>query len=71
MTKSLKHSNADGETAKVLAALLLRAETQGVKPFHSLVDYAGEPEMTADFDVDAFLCDVREDRDRPSGRGPE
>jgi hypothetical protein len=51
-----------------LAALLRRAEAEGVKPFNSLEDYAGEPEMTADFDVDAFLREVREDRDRPTNQ---
>ena len=69
MTKSLKHTTPDSESAKVLAALLRRAEAEGVKPFNSLADYAGEPEMTADFDVDAFLHEVREDRDRPSNQG--
>jgi hypothetical protein len=68
MTKSLKHTTADGESARVLAALLRRAEAEGVKPFNSLEDYAGEPEMTADFDVDAFLREVREDRDRPTNQ---
>ena len=66
MTNSLKHTSADDETAKVMARLLLRAEAVGVKPFNSLADYAGEPEMTADFDVDAFLREMRDDRDRPS-----
>ena len=46
--------------------LLRRAEAQGVKPFASLEDFAGDPKLTADFDVDAFLRQVREDRDRPS-----
>lgn len=71
MTKSFKHTTADGESTKVLAALLRRAEAEGVKPFNSLADYAGEPEMTADFDVDVFLRLMREDRDRPSISGQE
>lgn len=31
----------------------------------------GDPEMTADFDVDAILRHVREDRDRPSNGSVE
>ena len=69
MTKSLKHTTPGGESAKVLAALLRRADAEGVKPFNSLADYAGEPELTADFDVDAFLRELREDRERPSNQG--
>lgn len=70
MTKSLKkNSGADAETAKALAALMRRAEIEGVKPFSSLEVYSGAPEMTADFDVDAFLRQVREDRDRPASQG--
>jgi hypothetical protein len=72
MTKSLnRNTNADGETAKALAGLLRRAETDGVKPFSSLEDYSGAPELIADFDVDAFLRQVREDRDRPANQGHE
>lgn len=55
------------EIAKARADVLRRAEVQGVKPFMSLEDFAGEPETTADFDVDGFLRQVREDRDRSSG----
>jgi len=70
MTKSLKkNTSADDQTAKVMAGLLRRAENEGVKPFTSLEDYAGEPEIIADFDVDSFLRQVREDRDRPSHSG--
>ncbi len=54
------------ETAR--AELLRRAEAQGVKPITSLEDLAGDPEMTADFDVEEFLRQVREDRDRSSTR---
>jgi hypothetical protein len=57
-------ANHDREAAR--ADLLRRAEAQGVKPFASLEDFAGDPKLTADFDVDAFLRQVREDRDRPS-----
>jgi hypothetical protein len=61
----------DREVGEIRAELLRRAETQGVKPITSLEDLAGDPEMTADFDVDEFLRQVREDRDRPSRRSVE
>lgn len=57
------------ETAQRRADLLARAEAQGVKPFTSIDDFAGDPELTADFDVEEFLCQVREDRDRIANRG--
>ena len=50
------------------AELLRRAEAQGIKPFTSLEDLSGDPALTADFDVEAFLLQVRADRDSPSGR---
>jgi hypothetical protein len=59
---------AEREAERARADLLRRAEAQGIKPFTSLEDFAGDPALTADFDVDAFLRQVREDRDRPSGR---
>lgn len=59
------------EIAKARAEVLRRAEAQGVKPFTTLEDFAGDAEMTADFDVDEFLRQVREDRDRPSIRSIE
>lgn len=59
------------EAAKKRAALLARAEAQGVKPFTSVEDFAGDPELTADFDVDVFLRQVRDDRDRPARRSSE
>jgi len=73
MTTTLKDADRDREheTARARADLLRRAEAQGIKPFTSLEDFAGDPEMTADFDVDAFLRQVREDRDRPSSRSAE
>lgn len=60
--------NRDRQVAEARAELLRRAEAHGVKPISSLEDLAGDPEMTADFDVDEFLRQVREDRDRPSTR---
>ncbi len=71
MTTTLKDADRERETARARADLLFRAEAQGVKPFTSLEDFAGDPEMTADFDVDAFLRQVREDRNRPSSRSVE
>lgn len=61
----------DHEAAKARADLLRRAELQGIRPFTSLDDFAGDPEFTADFDVDEFLREVREDRDHPSERTVE
>ena len=53
-------------SAKARADLLCRAEAQGVNAFASLDDVADDPEMVTDFDVDAFLQQVREDRDSQS-----
>ncbi len=50
------------ETAKARTAVMRRAEAQSVMPFTSLDDFTGDPELTADFDVDKFLRQVREDR---------
>jgi hypothetical protein len=54
------------ETAKARAEIMHQAKAQGVRPFTSFEVFAGDAEMTADFDVDEFLRLVREDRDRPS-----
>ncbi len=65
MTTTINQSEFDtADTAAARAEVLHRAEVQGVKPFTSLEDFAGAPEMTADFDVDEFLGQVRIDRDR-------
>jgi hypothetical protein len=48
-----------------------RAEAQCVKPLTSLEDLKGDPEIVDDFDVDEFLRQVREDRDRSSARSIE
>jgi hypothetical protein len=61
-------SGSEGAAANARAELLRLAEAQGVKPFNSLEDFAGDAEMTADFDVDEFLRQVREDRDRTPTR---
>ena len=61
----------DREIAEVRADLLRRAEAHGVKPITSLEALAGDPQLTADFDVDEFLRQLREDRDRPSSRSFE
>ncbi len=70
-TKTRTGAEREGETRDARADLLRRAVAQGVKPFTSLEDFAGDPELTADFDVDEFLRQVREDRDRPSHRSVE
>lgn len=56
------------ETAEARAELLRQAEAQGVKPFTSLEDFAGDPSLTTGFDVNEFLRMVRETRDTPSNR---
>lgn len=73
MNRSISKVDADHdhETAKARADLLSRAEAQGVNPFNSLEDFAGDPDLTADFDVDEFLRQVREDPDRPTSRSGE
>lgn len=60
--------NRDRQIAEARAELLRRAEQQGIRPFSSVVDFAGDPELTADFDVDEFLRQVRQDRDRTPPR---
>jgi hypothetical protein len=66
ITKGDIEADREGEAAKARADVLRRAEAQGVKPFTLLKDFAGDPKLTSDFDVDSFLRQVREDRDRPS-----
>jgi hypothetical protein len=61
----------DRQTDLARAELLQLAHEQGVTAIASIEDLAGEAEMTADFDVDEFLSQVREDRDRPSARSVE
>ena len=71
ITELLIDADREREMAEARVELLRRAEAHGVKPISSLKDLAGDPEMTADFDVDEFLRQVREDRDRPSTRSME
>ena len=59
------------EAAEARDELMRRAEAQGVTPFTSLEEFAGDPLLTADFDVDEFLRQVREDRARTSNRSVE
>ena len=56
------------EIAEARAELERLAEEQGVKPITNFDDLCGDPELTADFDVDVFLRQVREWRDTPSTR---
>ena len=67
MTTTISDSIIDREreTAKARVDLLRRAQAHGVKAFGSLEDFAGDAELTADFDVDEFLRQVREERERP------
>lgn len=57
-------SDREREIMKARAELLRRAEQQGVKPFTSIEDFAGNTELTADFEVHEFLRQVHEDRAR-------
>ena len=66
ITKAPIEGDRNHEAEQARAELLRRAEAQGVKPFTSLEDFAGDPKLTVDFDVDAFLRQVREDRDQQS-----
>jgi len=59
------------EAAQARDELMRRAEALGVTPFTSLEEFAGDPELTADFDVDEFLRQVREDRARTPNRSVE
>lgn len=62
--KDLISTEREREAEEARNDLLRRAELQGVKPFTSLEEFKGESDLTADFDVDEFLHQVREDRDR-------
>lgn len=66
MTSNRNDADHQTESAQARAELLRRAQAQGVKPFVSLEDVMGDPEITTDFNVDEFLQQVREDRDRQS-----
>lgn len=59
-------ADREREIAQARAELLRRAEAQAVKPITTIEDLAGNSEITADFDVEEFLRQVREDRDRRS-----
>jgi hypothetical protein len=67
MTTNRKDADHHVLSAEARTELMRRAEVQGVKPFVSLEDVMGDPEIITDFDVDDFLKQVREDRDRRSG----
>ena len=56
------------EGREARAEVLRRAKSQGVEPVTSLEDFVGDRQMTADFDVDEFLRQVREGRDLASTR---
>ena len=75
MAITITETNIDAERSREIsearAEVVRRAKAQGVKPFTSLEDFKGDPELITDFDVDEFLHHVREDRDRPSLRSVE
>jgi hypothetical protein len=60
--ESQLEADRERQTAEARADVLCRAEAQGVKPFTSMEDFAGDAEMTADFDVDEFLRQVQHQR---------
>jgi hypothetical protein len=53
------------------AELMHRAQVRGVKPIATIEDLAGDANMTAGFDVEKFLRQVREDRGRNSIKSME
>jgi hypothetical protein len=69
--KTRTEAAREREAEAARADVLRRAEAQGVKPFSAPADFAGDPALTADFDVDEFLRQVRADRDRLASRGVE
>jgi hypothetical protein len=71
ITETPIDAEREREITEARAEVLRRAEAQGVKPITSLEHLAGDPELTAGFDVDEFLRQVRDDRDRPSTRSVE
>lgn len=50
VTKTPSEPDRNGEAASARQDLLHRAERLGIKPFTSLEEYAGDPELTVDFD---------------------
>lgn len=71
MSKANTTKRVDVEREVAQADLQRRADAQGVKPITDFDDLRGDPEVTADFDVDAFLRTVRAWRDTPSTRSIE
>jgi hypothetical protein len=69
ITESPIDAGREREIAKARAEVLRLAEVEGINPFTNLEDFTGDAEITADFDVDQFLGQVREDRDRTSTHG--
>ena len=61
-------ADREREIAEARTEVVRRAQAQGARSITSLEDLAGDPKITADFDVDEFLRQVREDRDRASAR---
>ena len=57
--KTRTEAERERESAEARTELLRRAEAQGVKPFTTLAEFGGDPELTADFDVEEFLRQVR------------
>jgi len=75
MSTIIDHPSTDTDRDRKMTQwrqeLIRRAEALGVKPVTSLAELTGNPELTGDFDVEKFLRQVRQDRDRASTRSVE
>jgi hypothetical protein len=69
MTTTLKDVDREHEMANGARQSSAPRRSARRQAFTSLE--SGDPEMTADFDVDAFLRQVREDRNRSSNLSVE
>jgi len=64
ITESPIDADREREIAEARAEVLRRAQAQGARSIKSLEDLAGDSKITPDFEVDEFLRQVREDRNR-------
>jgi len=64
-------TDLEREATQARLELLHRAQVHGVKPIASVEDLAGDPNITTDFDVEQFLRQVREGRERSSTNSTE
>jgi hypothetical protein len=64
-------TDRDRDTTEARVELLHRAQLRGVKPIATIEDLAGDQNMIANFDVEGFLRQMREDRERNSKKSVE